>query len=196
MNRTRAVVVAASAAFGLATVAACGGAATDTATSPPPSQTTQAPAGAAAGLKLTATTVGALGQVVTDAGGMTLYRFDSDTAKPPASNCEGTCATAWPPMMAASNTATLDGVDQSVVGTVARKDGSKQITISGWPVYRFAKDTAPGDAKGQGTDGKWYAVTPQGKKASGGPVSAAPGAGAPAPATSSAASGGGGGYGY
>lgn len=194
MNRIRAVVFAASTAFGLATVAACGGAANNTATQPPAPQTSQAPA--AAGLKLTATTVGALGQVVTDAGGMTLYRFDKDTAKPPASNCEGTCATTWPPMLATSSTATLDGVDQSVVGTVARKDGSKQITISGWPVYRFAKDTAPGDAKGQGTGGTWYAITPQGKKASGGPVSAQPGAGAPAPTTSSAASGGGGGYGY
>ncbi|AHH99851.1 hypothetical protein GCM10010174_44580 [Kutzneria viridogrisea] len=193
MNRTRAAVFAVSAAFGLATVAACGGGSSTAANQPVAQQ--QPTQQAAGGLKLTATTVGALGQVVTDAGGMTLYRFDKDTAKPPVSNCEAACATQWPPLIATSPTATLDGVEQSVVGTVARKDGSKQITINGWPVYRFAKDAAAGDAKGQGVGGTWFAVTPQGKKASGAPVSAAPGAGS-APTSSSQSSGGTGGYGY
>ena len=41
-----------------------------------------------------------LGEVVTDSAGMTLYRFDKDTAEPPKSNCDGDCATAWPPVPA------------------------------------------------------------------------------------------------
>jgi predicted lipoprotein with Yx(FWY)xxD motif len=127
-------------------------------------------------VKLTATTVGQLGQVVTDATGMTLYRFDGDTANPPASNCYDKCAQTWPPELATSSTATLDGVDQSVVGVILRKDGTKQITINGWAVYKYSKDTAPGDAKGQGLQQKWFAVTPQGKKAAG--AATAGGAGA------------------
>src|SRR4051812_9357878 len=41
-----------------------------------------------------------LGEVVTDSAGMTLYRFDKDTAEPPKSTCDGDCATAWPPVPA------------------------------------------------------------------------------------------------
>jgi predicted lipoprotein with Yx(FWY)xxD motif len=182
MNRMRVIVLAATAAFGLATVAACGGngaqaPAAGGAPAQPTSQQTDPNQ-----VKLTATTVGQLGQVVTDAAGMTLYRFDGDTANPPASNCDGKCAQTWPPELATSSTATLDGVDQSVVGVILRKDDTKQITINGWAVYRYSKDTAPGDAKGQGLMQKWYAVTPQGKKAAGAPTS---GGTSGAPGTSS-----------
>lgn len=168
MNRTRVIVFAASAAFGLATVAACGGAngAQAPAAGGGQSQQPSQPADPNQ-VKLTATTVGQLGQVVTDAAGMTLYRFDGDTANPPASNCNDQCAQTWPPELATSSTATLDGIDQSAVGVILRKDGTKQLTINGWAVYRYAKDAAPGDAKGQGLQQKWYAVTPQGKKAAG-----------------------------
>jgi predicted lipoprotein with Yx(FWY)xxD motif len=168
MNRTRVIVLAAAAAFGLATVAACGGngAQTPAAGGAPAQQPTSQQTDPNE-VKLTATTVGQLGQVVTDAAGMTLYRFDGDTANPPTSNCNDACAKTWPPELATSSTATLDGVDQSVVGVILRKDGTKQITINGWAVYKFSKDTAPGDAKGQGAMQKWFAVTPQGKKAAG-----------------------------
>jgi len=175
MNRTRVIVLAASAAFGLATVAACGGNAAQTpAAGGGQAQQTNQPTDPNQ-VKLTATTVGQLGQVVTDAAGMTLYRFDSDTANPPASNCYDKCAQTWPPELATSSTATLDGIDQSAVGVILRKDGTKQITINGWAVYRYAKDAAPGDAKGQGLMQKWFAVTPQGKKAAGAPTGGAGG---------------------
>ncbi|WP_235039295.1 COG4315 family predicted lipoprotein [Kibdelosporangium aridum] len=40
------------------------------------------------------------------------------------------------------------------VGTVRRDDGSLQLTVGGWPVYRFNKDKKPGDTFGQGVGGK------------------------------------------
>ncbi|MCA6095765.1 SCO0930 family lipoprotein [Streptomyces sp. SCA3-4] len=107
-----------------------------------------------------------LGRVVTDGKGFTLYRFDKDTAAPPASNCDGDCAKAWPPVPAADASATT-GIEASALGEVARKDGSRQLTLGGWPVYRYAKDTAPGDTKGQGVGGTWNALAPDGKKAGG-----------------------------
>ncbi|MBT2388475.1 hypothetical protein J7E87_03360 [Streptomyces sp. ISL-1] len=108
-----------------------------------------------------------LGKVVTDSAGFTLYRFDKDTASPPKSNCEGECAKAWP-VVAAGGASAAPGTDASLIGEVTRADGSKQLTIGGWPMYRFAKDTKPGDAKGQGVGGTWYASAPDGKKAGGG----------------------------
>ncbi|MFI2372736.1 SCO0930 family lipoprotein [Streptomyces sp. NPDC018833] len=111
-----------------------------------------------------------LGKVVTDSEGFTLYRFDKDTAKPPKSNCEGDCAKAWP-VVAAGGATAAPGVDPSLIGEVTRADGSKQLTIDGWPMYRYAKDTKAGDVNGQGVGGTWYASAPDGKKA-------APGGGA------------------
>jgi predicted lipoprotein with Yx(FWY)xxD motif len=175
-TRTAAVTTTAAAgALGLALLSACSGsygssshgsaAGGPTATSPAATSSPQA-AQQAAGTRLTAATVGGLGQVVTDRSGMTLYRFDQDTANPPATHCAGQCAVKWPPaLVTGSGTVTLKGVDKSLVGTVTRPDGSKQLTLHGWPLYRFANDAAPGDAKGQGVGGTWFAATPQGAKA-------------------------------
>jgi predicted lipoprotein with Yx(FWY)xxD motif len=116
--------------------------------------------------KLGITTAGQLGKVVVDGKGMALYRFDSDTAKPPKSNCAADCAAAWPPAsVPADGNVEVEGVDKSLVGTVDRADGTKQLTIANWPAYYYAEDTAPGDVKGQGVGNKWFAFTPAGKKA-------------------------------
>jgi predicted lipoprotein with Yx(FWY)xxD motif len=116
---------------------------------------------AAAGLRAVDST---LGRIVTDAKGWTLYRFDRDTAKPAKTNCVDACATKWPPVPYADNLK-LDGVVAALIGKVQRPDGSWQVTINGWPVYRYAGDTKPGATSGQGVGGTWWAVTPEGKKA-------------------------------
>ncbi|MFF9126799.1 SCO0930 family lipoprotein [Streptomyces sp. NPDC014889] len=115
--------------------------------------------------QLTVATNVKLGKVVTDSAGMTLYRFDADVAQPPTSNCDGDCATAWPPVPA-DDAAAGPGIDKALLGEVTRSDGTKQLTIGGWPAYRYAKDTEVGDANGQGVNDKWFALAADGKKAS------------------------------
>ena len=107
----------------------------------------------------TATTF--VGTVMTS-GGFTLYRYTKDRAEPPTSSCTGTCASTWPPIGGAAQP-TLDGVDATLIGTLVRPDGSKQLTVDGWPVYRYIKDMLPGTVNGQGVDGVWQAVGPDGK---------------------------------
>lgn len=121
-----------------------------------------APAAPPATFELTATR-GALGTVVTS-GGATLYRFDKDTAKPAKSNCAGQCAVTWPPLLA-TGAPRLAGVDPALVGIVVRPDGSKQVTLGGWPLYRYSGDKAPGETRGEGVGGTWRAVGPAGKPA-------------------------------
>ncbi|MDT7724444.1 MAG: hypothetical protein QOI21_1020 [Actinomycetota bacterium] len=162
MRRSRLIVSVASAAAGLALLSACGQAA-DTAASPAVQPAANAVA-AAAPTKLTAVELPTIGQVLTDQDGFTLYRFDKDTAKPSKSTCDGDCATAWPAVIAQGDVE-VQGLDASAVGKVTRTDGSEQVTVGGWPVYRFAKDTRPGDVKGQGVGGTWFGVTPTGGKA-------------------------------
>jgi predicted lipoprotein with Yx(FWY)xxD motif len=139
------------------------GTGTGAGTSPQAGQSEAATQTAAAGeLSVSANTE--LGNVLTDSGGLTLYRFDQDTAEPPKSNCDGDCAKAWPPVPADDATAGA-GIDRALLGEVTRADGTKQLTIGGWPAYRYAKDTKAGDVAGQGVGGKWYALAPDGKKA-------------------------------
>ncbi|MFC4912348.1 hypothetical protein [Actinomadura gamaensis] len=106
-----------------------------------------------------------IGRVVTDGQGRTLYRFDKDTAKPSASNCLDGCVKTWPPVWAGKEDTKVKGVDQALLGKVRRPDGKWQVTLGGWPLYRFAKDAGPGEAKGQGVGGTWFASAPDGRKA-------------------------------
>ncbi|MFM9611888.1 SCO0930 family lipoprotein [Streptomyces niveiscabiei] len=108
-----------------------------------------------------------LGKIVTDSAGRTLYRFDSDTAEPPKSNCNDACATAWPPV-APDDVSAGDGIDKSLLGEVTRADGKKQLTVDGWPAYYYQKDANPGDTNGQNVGNKWFALAPDGKKAKAG----------------------------
>ncbi|MEV6601641.1 hypothetical protein AB0M36_33020 [Actinoplanes sp. NPDC051346] len=117
-------------------------------------------------VQLTAARAGDLNPVLVNGAGLTLYRFDQDTAKPSKSTCNGDCAAKWPPVTVKPNGKIfVAGVPKSKVGVVKRDDGRLQVTVAGWPVYRFAKDTAPGDTKGQGVGGTWFGIRPDGKKA-------------------------------
>jgi predicted lipoprotein with Yx(FWY)xxD motif len=94
-----------------------------------------------------------------------LYRFDKDTAGSGQSACNDACATQWPPVtVAEGGKAYLAGVDPKDVGAIRRQDGQVQVTVGGMPVYRFSGDLAPGDLKGQGIGGTWFAVGPTGAK--------------------------------
>jgi predicted lipoprotein with Yx(FWY)xxD motif len=106
-----------------------------------------------------------LGKIMVDSKGMTLYRFDTDTARPSKSNCVGTCAKKWPPVTITSTNLVLKGFDATLLGKIHRQDGTWQLTLNGWPLYRYAKDTKSGEWKGQGVDGTWYVAAPTGKKA-------------------------------
>ncbi|MFE0513769.1 SCO0930 family lipoprotein [Streptomyces sp. NPDC058964] len=128
------------------------------------SQSSSSPAAAAPAGKLSVAANPDLGKVLTDGAGLTLYRFDADTANPPKTNCNGDCAKTWPPVPADDATAG-EGIDKALLGEVTRSDGSKQLTIGGWPAYRYAKDVNAGDVSGQGVGGKWFALAPNGKKA-------------------------------
>ncbi|MGF1430198.1 hypothetical protein [Kitasatospora sp. LaBMicrA B282] len=106
-----------------------------------------------------------LGQIVTDSNGFTLYRFDHDSANPPKATCtDSSCAALWPAAVAPSQP-TGNGVSSSLIGTVTRADGTKQLTLNGWPLYRYVPDSKPGQTKGEGVMGIWWAVTPSGGKA-------------------------------
>ncbi|CAM3812266.1 hypothetical protein [Nocardiopsis rhodophaea] len=108
-----------------------------------------------------------VGDVVTDADGYTLYMFTQDSTEPPTSNCEADCAKQWPPALTEGEPS-AEGVASELIGSMEREDGGgTQLTLAGWPLYRYAGDVSPGDVNGQGMASSWYAMTPEGQKAEG-----------------------------
>lgn len=171
MNRARTLMMSFAAVAGAAVIAACGSSGSSTSGSSVPSAApSSAPTGSSvsSGAALKTASVGSLGTIVVDGKGMTVYRFDADTNNPPASHCSGSCASYWPPVLAGTGTPQVAGVSSAMLGTVTRDDGTKQLTLAGWPLYTYAGDHAAGDANGQGLNlsgGKWWAVTATGDKA-------------------------------
>jgi predicted lipoprotein with Yx(FWY)xxD motif len=106
-----------------------------------------------------------MGAVIEDEGGWVLYRFDKDTAKPqPASACAGDCAKVWLPALTNNGKPRLSGVNAELVGTVTRADGTRQLTVAGWPLYRYVGDKKPGTWRGQNVNGAWFVIKPSGRK--------------------------------
>lgn len=104
-----------------------------------------------------------LGQILVDGEGMTLYVFDNDSGG--ESSCTGDCANTWPPLTAEVSAG--DDVDDSLLGTTEREDGTAQVTYDDQPLYYFAGDEAAGDTNGQGVGGIWWVVGPDGQKITG-----------------------------
>lgn len=174
--RPRALLLAGPAALVLAAAVACGSSYSSSSpapTSPSPGTTSSAPSTpGTSSAALMVTDNPSLGKIVTTGSGLTVYRFDADTSNPPMSNCNGGCVKAWPPVLVAgSGTPQVKGVSASLVGELTRSDGTKQLTIAGWPMYTYAGDSGPGTTAGQGNQGfgaAWWAVTPTGAKAASG----------------------------
>ena len=103
-----------------------------------------------------------LGSYLVDGAGQTLYIFTKDSKGQP-STCVDACATTWPPVLAAASTPTAgSGVESAEITEIARADGTKQIAYYGMPLYRYAKDTSPGQTAGEGVNSVWYVVNPEG----------------------------------
>ncbi len=158
------------------TVAACGSSASSSSPAAPASSAAAAGAGSSASsASLLSTTVNGT-KVLTNSKGFVLYWFAPDT--PTSSKCTGSCATYWPPV---TGPATAGSGVTGTLGTITRSDGTKQATYDGHPLYTYAGDTSPGQAKGNGLNvsgGLWYEMTVSGAT----------------PAASASAKSGGGGY--
>ncbi|MGD8805910.1 MAG: hypothetical protein PVH65_08660 [Chloroflexota bacterium] len=100
-----------------------------------------------------------LGPYLTDAAGMTLYRFNAD--QPGVSNCNDQCLANWPPLPVEEGQQPDGGAGVvGKLGAIERDDGTFQVTYQGMPLYYWANDQAPGDTTGQGVGDVWFVVPP------------------------------------
>jgi predicted lipoprotein with Yx(FWY)xxD motif len=181
LKSSRYVFLAAIAVSGLAIAAACGGdddtaspaapvattgsgsaaaSPTTAATSAPTASPTTAPAAASgdANAVVQVRDVGSLGKVLVTPAGLTLYTFKSDAPNSGKSACSGGCAATWPPLTTTAATVPAPAGVTGSFALITRDDGAKQVTFNGQPLYRYAADAAPGDAKGDGIGSVWFAA--------------------------------------
>jgi predicted lipoprotein with Yx(FWY)xxD motif len=78
------------------------------------------------------------GPVLFSGGDGALYLFTRD--RQGKSRCYGECAVAWPPLHAKGRPRAGKGVDRSLLGTVKRRDGRRQVTYRGQPLYFYVHD--------------------------------------------------------
>lgn len=103
------------------------------------------------------------GKVLFAGNGRVLYGFTRDRRNGP-SRCYGDCAAAWPVYFAKGTLKAGAGVKQSLIGTTRRRDGRRQVTYNGWPLYYYAHEKA-GEVKCQNVEthgGTWLVVRPAG----------------------------------
>ena len=103
------------------------------------------------------------GRILFDGRGFALYAFTRDTAV--RSRCTGACANAWPPFIVMVRPKAGRGADTSLLGTIRRSDGSRQVTYAGKPLYYYVGDREPLQVLCQNVDefgGLWLVVRPTG----------------------------------
>jgi predicted lipoprotein with Yx(FWY)xxD motif len=160
MFRPRTAALSAIIAAAGLVAAACGAAGTTygqrAQPTPPPSSTAAMP-----------TTVSlaptALGQVLVDGTGRTVYVFEADTSA--ASTCYGACAEVWPPLLTTGPASAGSTISRPDLGSTSRRDGTTQVTYHGHPLYLFSGDGKAGVTNGQAVKSfgaNWYAVSPVG----------------------------------
>jgi predicted lipoprotein with Yx(FWY)xxD motif len=104
------------------------------------------------------------GTVLFDGRGFVLYAFTRDRAG--RSACYGACAKAWPVFFSRGTPRAGRGVKRSLIGTTRRRDGRRQVTYAGRPLYFYVGDRRPGQILCQNVPefgGTWLVVRPSGR---------------------------------
>ncbi len=97
------------------------------------------------------------GKLLANPHGMTIYYYTQDRPGSGVSSCTGGCATAWPPIL--SPVRVPAGIKlPGPLGVIVRPGGIRQVTINGYPLYRYAGDKTPGEATGNGLEGEWHVI--------------------------------------
>jgi predicted lipoprotein with Yx(FWY)xxD motif len=97
------------------------------------------------------------GDILANPHGMTVYWYTADKKGSGVSACTGSCAVEWPPVAAPVRLPAgfkLSGP----IGYIVRANGEHQVTVDGYPIYRYAGDKAPGQTSGNGIGGVWHIV--------------------------------------
>jgi predicted lipoprotein with Yx(FWY)xxD motif len=107
----------------------------------------------------------ALGMILVNGRGFTVYAFSRDSRAKDA--CQGIhlCLNVWPTVKTTGQPLAGPGVRASLIGTITLRNGTKQVTYGGHPLYTYIGDVSPGQTTYVNRfqlGGRWPAVDPAG----------------------------------
>jgi predicted lipoprotein with Yx(FWY)xxD motif len=103
------------------------------------------------------------GRILFDGGNRALYAFTHDARE--KATCYGACAKAWPPYIVRGTLRAGAGTSQAKLGTTRRRDGRRQLTYAGRPLYYYVNDRR-GEVRCQNVSeygGLWLVVRASGR---------------------------------
>ena len=104
------------------------------------------------------------GAILVTSSGTALYLLTSDP--PGGSNCTGSCAVVWPPLVPGHRLKAGPGLKPSLLSSFTRSDGVRQVLYNKHALYTYEEDSDPGMVTGQGVEtygGIWRLVSPDGQ---------------------------------
>jgi|GEM_PF-5258364 len=105
------------------------------------------------------------GPVIVDQKGRSLYVFSVDDEGTDVGNCYEDCSDTWPPLIWNGMPKLGPDVKPSLVSSIVRKDGQRQVTYDDWPLYYYSSDQEQNDTQGQNKrdhGGLWHLIAPDG----------------------------------
>ena len=121
-----------------------------------------APPATTAGTKIKARS-SPFGTMLWGPGPQAVYIFQRDGRN--LSRCYGECARLWPPVYTTGRPVAGRGIRQSRLGTTRRRDGRRQVTYAGKPLYYYVNER-PGQVLCHRVNlngGLWWVVGPNGR---------------------------------
>ncbi|MGW4200459.1 COG4315 family predicted lipoprotein [Streptomyces sp. NPDC004726] len=165
-NRSVMLFAASTAALALLTLTGCGGGSKEPPAAGEPTPSGRGATGVSAPPKPAAVSSikvadSALGRILVDESGRTLYGFTKD--KRGASECDADCIAVWPALTTDKDITAGPGARAALLKETRLGEGADQTVYGDWPLYYYVGDATPGDVNGQGLDGEWFAIAADGK---------------------------------
>jgi predicted lipoprotein with Yx(FWY)xxD motif len=108
----------------------------------------------------------ALGMILVNGRGRTLYAFTKDSKNKDRCMTTPGCTGTWPAVTSHGKPTAGPGVRSSKLSTIRLSNGSHQVTYAGHPLYTYVGDSSAGETDYVGVTafgGTWLAVNAAGK---------------------------------
>jgi len=108
----------------------------------------------------------AVGTILVNARGFTVYAFSRDSRGKDACRAIRLCLSVWPPVTTTSRPLAGRGVRAALIGTITLGSGKKQVTYDGRPLYTYIADVRPGQTTYVNLfqfGGRWPAIDSAGR---------------------------------
>lgn len=105
------------------------------------------------------------GTILFDGNNQAIYIWELEESS--KAECYGDCAKAWPPVLTEGAPTAAGGINNALLGTTMRTDGTMQVTYNNHPLYYYANE-APGEVKCHDIathGGLWWVIKPDGVRA-------------------------------